>query len=417
MLQQGLDVADVAYFIGEDAPKMTGIMQPALPKGYSFDYINAEVIINNLTVKNGRLVLPHGTSYRLLVLPPQETMRPEVLQKIEKLVAAGAIILGNPPQRSPSMQNYPAADKQVKELADKMWGDTKATQRTYGKGTILSNIKMEEAFAFLNLVPDCRVDSAVLYTHRKLADGDIYFLTNQSDRAIAFTPQFRVTDSRYPEAWDAVTGVIRELPAFEQTDTITQLPMKLEAGESVFVVFRNFAEPPSQQEENYPQPTTVAEITSPWKVTFESDDIKRGAPEAVVFEQLQDWTQHADPRIRYYSGAAVYHNSFIINELPQEYLFLEIGSVGVMAKVKINGQYAGGVWTAPYRIDITKFAKAGDNTVEIEVVNTWTNRIIGDLQLPEGERRVSPFHLSKDADSPLQASGLTGTVKITAYPY
>ena len=217
MLQQGLDVADVAYFIGEDAPKMTGIRDPALPKGYSFDYINAEVIMRDLTVQNGRLVLPHGTSYRILVLPPLKTMRPEVLQKLEQLVAEGATILGTPPSHSPSMENYPAADRQVQELAAKMWGNPLVKQRPYGKGTILTGMSMQEAFAFLRVAPDCQIadNIPVLYTHRRDGNTDIYFVTNQSDQTIRFEPNFRVQGTQ-PELLESFTRPIRSLLVFAQ---------------------------------------------------------------------------------------------------------------------------------------------------------------------------------------------------------
>ena len=217
MLQQGLDVADVAYFIGEDAPKMTGVRNPEIPKGYSYDYINAEVILRDLAVKDGRLVLPHGTSYRILVLPPLETMRPEVLQKIEQLVADGATIMGPPPGRAPSLENYPAADQQVQTLAAKMWGNLSAKQRPYGKVTILTGMTMEEAFALLKVVPDCLFaeNDPTLYVHRRLGDNDIYFITNQSDQTIRLEPKFCV-GGKQPELWDAVTGSGRTSPAYTQ---------------------------------------------------------------------------------------------------------------------------------------------------------------------------------------------------------
>ena len=195
MLQQGIDVADVAYFIGEDAPKMAGITEPALPAGYHSDFINSEVILRDLTVRDGRLTLPHGTSYRLLVLPPMKTMRPEVLRKLERLVADGAVVLGTPPERSPSMENYPEADKWVRELAARMWGDVSVKQRPYGKGKILTDMPLTEALDLLNVLPDCRIDSdaSVLYTHRTLDEGEIYFLSNQSEQAVRINPQFRVS--------------------------------------------------------------------------------------------------------------------------------------------------------------------------------------------------------------------------------
>ena len=130
MLQAGKPVADVAYFISEDAPKMTGQRKPALPLGYDFDYINADVIENRLRVEDGRFVLPDGMSYRLLVLPPSDTMRPALLKKLGELVAAGGAVLGTAPRRSPSLQNYPACDAEVKSLAAGLWGEKKIIEDT-----------------------------------------------------------------------------------------------------------------------------------------------------------------------------------------------------------------------------------------------------------------------------------------------
>jgi hypothetical protein len=417
MLQQGLNVADVAYFIGEDAPKMTGVRDPELPRGYSFDYINAEVILRDMDVRDGRLVLPHGTSYSLLVLPKLETVRPEVLQKIERLTAQGAVILGPPPSRSPSMQNWPEADRQVQALASKMWGDTPVKQRKYGKGAILQDMQMQEALDLLNIVPDCRFADGdpALYVHRTLNGKDIYFITNQSDKTIRINPQFRVRGMQ-PEVWDAVSGAVRTLPAFIQKDGVTIVPMQLEAYESAFVVFRNSGRPASSQtDDNYPQPVTLAEVTAPWQVSFQSDEFKRGPAETVTFPQLEDWTKNSDERIRYYSGTALYKTGITLKDVPEgKKIYLDLGKVGVMAKVKINGQYAGGVWTAPYRIDVTGLANRGDNTLEIEVVNTWVNRLTGDLRLPVEDRRTWAHNNPWKPDSPLQPSGLEGPVRFTA---
>ena len=130
MLQQGSYVADVAYFIGEDAPKMTGECVPALPRGYSFDYVNAEVL-HSAWVSDGRLCLAGGMTYRTLVLPNQQTMRPEVLADIARLTREGLTIVGPKPTASPSMQDFPQADKQVQTLASQMWSTGQ-----WGKGRI-----------------------------------------------------------------------------------------------------------------------------------------------------------------------------------------------------------------------------------------------------------------------------------------
>jgi hypothetical protein len=422
MLQQGLNVADVAYFIGEDAPKMTGIRNPEIPKGYSFDYINAEVILRSLSVKDGKLTLPHGVSYRALVLPELETMTPEVLQKIEQLVSEGAVILGPPPTRSPSMKGYPEADEQIKTLSQKMWGDLSAKQRSYGKGTILTAMNMQEVFDLLNIAPDCRIvdDTPVLYVHRTLNGKDIYFLSNQSDRRIQTNIAFRVKDMQ-PELWNAVTGEIRDLPAFEQNGESTIIPIQLESNESAFIVFRKEVKPATSPVltavANFPEVEPLVEINSPWETTFESDPVRRGPSEPVTFDKLTDWSKHDNEQIRYYSGTAVYKNKFTIDApLAGKKQYLDLGNVGVTAKVKINGQYAGGVWTTPYRIDVSKLLKEGENTLEIETVNTWVNRIIGDLQLPPENRIVKTNKLT-NANASLQSSGLLGPVSIVAVKY
>lgn len=420
MLQQGLNVADAAYFIGEDAPKMTGVRDPEIPKGYSFDYINAEVIIRDMEVKNGLLVLPHGTTYRVLVLPKLETMRPETLQKIEKLVAGGGVILGPPPSCSPSLENYPQADEDVSALAKKMWGDLSAKKRNYGKGTIFNDMSMEEVFADLNLLPDCAFEGSdkLLYNHRTVHGKEIYFISNQSDQPITFKTAFRVKNMQ-PELWDATTGKTRKLSAFVQTNEITTVPMQLQPFESTFVVFCEKGKPSgSDIILNYPENRKLAEVNAPWEVKFESDIVKRGPAETVIFPSLQDWSTHTDERIKYYSGTAIYKNSFKMNDIPRgEKIMLDLGKVSVMAKVKINGKYVGGVWTAPYSIDITEAVKSGDNTIEIDVANTWVNRLVGDKNLPPDERKTWLINNPWQANTPLQSSGLIGPVTLLSVKY
>ena len=415
MLQQGLNIADVAYFIGEDAPKMTGIVDPELPKGYQFDYINAEVIERDLFVKDGLLTLPHGTQYRILVLPKLETMRPELLAKIKKLIEDGAVVLGPAPKRSPSGESFPTADRQVEKLAGELWSgldgrSVKAVKR--GKGELLFGMTMEEALKYIGCVPDCGLpaDAPVLYGHRAAVDADIYFISNQKDETIELRPEFRVR-SKQPELWDATTGRIRTLPAYEETAAGTVVPLKLYPYESAFVVFRR----PATKAEgtglqlNYPVPQTLVRLDAPWKVSFEE---KRRGPASQTFACLEDISKNENPDIRYYSGTIWYETEFKLKKKPEGELYLNLNDVGVMAKVKINGQYAGGVWTAPYRVNVTNLVRKGKNKVEIEVVTTWMNRLIGDSGLPESERKTwTPCNSWKPTDT-LQKSGLVGPVYI-----
>jgi hypothetical protein len=420
MLQQGLNVADVAYFIGEDTPKMTGVTDPALPVGYQFDYMNAEVIEEHMTVKDGLLTLPHGTQYRIMVLPKLDTMRPELLAKIKHLVHDGAVVLGPSPSRSPSLQNQPEADRQLQAMAAGLWGDVdgvNVTSRKYGKGLIIDGLDMAEAFALIDNVPDCRLpeDNSIHYGHRTLGDQEIYFLSNQTEDIQLVTPEFRVAGMQ-PELWEATTGYRRDLPAFEQRDDVTAVPLKLEPFESVFVVFRKPAGAASAKgvAANYPEAELILEIETPWTVSFDPE--QRGPDEAVVFKALTDWTVSDDDRIKYYSGTAFYANTFMLEKLPDnEKVVIDLGDFTAMAKVTVNGEYAGGLWTPPHQLDISDLVREGKNELKIEVVNTWVNRIIGDMRLPEGERATWVPANPYDAESPLQSSGLFGPVTIRKF--
>ena len=414
MLRQGLNVADVAYLIGEDAPKMTGEQSPALPAGYQFDYINAEVIMRDANVSHGRITLPHGTSYRVLVLPPVETMRPELLEKIGRMVSDGAILLGRPPRRSPSMQNYPAADAEVERMARSMWGgcfDTKGAN-DYGKGRIYNGCTLEEIFAEIDLEPDFRVESGapLLYNHRSMMGAEIYFVSNQSGAAVDATPEFRVDPALAPERWSPVDGSITSLPQFEATATGIRMPLHLEPLESCFIVFRGKGSP--EAGDNNPTPASAVEISEPWHVAFNG---KLSSPAPIEMASPADLAQNADPEIRYFSGTITYTTEFDLDDASAARVLLNLGRVESMAKVYVNDRYAGGAWCPPYKVDITQCVKKGRNTLRVEVVNKWVNRIVGDMQLPPEQRKISLLVNPYDASTPLPPSGLQQAVTVETY--
>jgi hypothetical protein len=419
MLQQGNYVADVCYFIGENAPVMTGVRDPELPPGYSYDYINAEVILNRLAVKNNRFVLPEGSGYRVMILPPLNTMRPMVLQKIEQLVKEGGVIIGPKPLGSPSLQNYPECDRQVKILADKLWtneGKNRQRLHHYGNGLVAEDIELSELFDHIGLNKDfdCDSDQPVLWTHRRLPGMHIYFLTNQSDEEIQFTADFRVRGMR-PQLWDAVSGSIRDLPDFQERDGGTMVPIKLEALQSMFIIFAKENKNPVGAEitTNFPGRQTLMTISEPWSVTF--DVSQRGPVNPVTMKNLYDWTMAANDSIKYYSGTAVYLNHFELAEISAHSVYLNLGKVNNLATVKVNDVEIGAVWIAPLRLDISDAVKTGKNSIEISVVNCWVNRLIGDSRLPEKERRTWCIINPYKADSNLSPAGLLGPVTIQTY--
>ncbi|MFD0766172.1 glycosyl hydrolase [Mucilaginibacter lutimaris] len=419
MLQQGQYVADVAYFIGEDAPKMTGITDPELPKGYSFDYINGEVIKQKAFVKDGTLALPNGINYSVLVLPKLETIRPELLAKIKEMVQQGLVVLGPKPLRSPSLQGYPMADKQVRDLAAELWGNTDGITNKahhYGKGMVINGMSLQEVLNLIKVQPDLKVTKTdeVLFIHRRLKEGEIYFISNQKDTPVKFDAEFRNT-GKSPELWNAIDGSIRKLPSYHQTATSTIVPMQLAPLESAFVIFRNPSTIGDSTKANYPQALKTINITQPWMVTF--DKAMRGPAQPVKFETLTDWAKSANDSIKYYSGVAWYRTAFKTGKLEKGANYIiDLGIAKSVAKVFVNGIEMGGAWTPPYTVDVTRALKPGENKVEIKVVNNWVNRLIGDALMPAGTRPTSVL-FGPDPKGELQPSGLLGPVKIDVIRY
>ncbi len=388
MLQAGKAVADVAYYIGEDAPKMTGIRQPPLPAGYDYDYINADVIENRLAVRDGRLVLPDGMSYRLLVLPKSETMRPAVLKKISQLTAAGGAVLGPAPLRSPSLAGFPARDVEVKKLADKLW---KA-------GRVMTGNNLTEAFKKLRVAPDVVCPKDILWKHRRDGETDIYFLSNQKPQDRDETISFRAA-GRAPQLWWPDTGRIEAAP-FTVEDGRTVMPLHFDPAGSVFVVFRKTDKPLPVRKLKLQQ---VAKLAGPWRVELPSKQ--------TTFDKLISWTEHADPEIKYFSGSVVYRRDFTAANL-KSVTILDLGTVHAIAKVRVNGRDVGTAWKPPYRLDISNAVRSGKNHLAVEVVNTWRNRLVGDEQ--PGVKKRATFVTNKrvNARTPLLPSGLLGPVTI-----
>lgn len=417
LLQQGRYVADVAYFIGEDVPKMTGVQDPPLPKGYSFDYINAEVILNRVQLRDGRFTLPDGLSYKMLVLPKLETMRPELLRKIEQLVNEGGIILGPKPLRSPSLADYGKADEEVQALATKLWGEVDGSQhkeRNYGKGLVLDGLTMQKALDRAGVLPDVQLSDSdpVVFLHRTLSDGDIYFVSNQSDKNITINPKFRIT-GKQPELWNAIHGTMRDLPEFNDDGQGTVVPLELDRYESAFIVFRKpTADQSAGTGKNSPAPLKTIPVSGSWQVTFHRPD---SSAFTVTMDSLTDWSTYPDTAVNYFSGSATYTLT-----LPQERLsanqriYLNLGNLVALAKVKVNGKQVGGVWTPPFRLDMTDSWK-DKNVIEIGIVNTWANRLIGDHRLPPEKRTTWTFVNPYTAESPLHSAGLLGPVHLEIY--
>lgn len=573
LLRQGRWVADVLYLHPEGAPNALQSPRPPL-EDYKLDTCTPEALRTRVRVEEGRLVLPEGLSYRMLVLPEQETMTPQLLRCVAQLVEAGATVVGSPPRKSPSLSGYPQCDQEVAQLAERLWGARPATpgriERAVGKGRVIWQAEAEPSAAtrapapiaaqcrwiwggsgepavaappgkryfrrsfvlpektvesaeillsvdnffvcwvnghkigsggdfsrltaidvtglvkpgtnFLTILgenlgdgpnpagllgalvvrytdgekvvigtdaqwqtttkmtsdwatnpqaegdwvaavdlgpagmapwgalaepeyrrpypptemvrdvlgrmtqPDFVGPKALGYAHRQIGELDAYYVSNQSDAAVESPCSFRVTGKAL-ELWHPETGRVRLLTQFAAEAARTTVPLRLEPGESFFVVFR----PGTRSDaggENFPHLKSLQTVAGPWTVSFSAAD---GGPEQpVVFDQLVDWTQRPEEGIKYYSGTARYQQTFTLEPslAPSQagekrpHSYLDLGRVAVMARVRLNGRDLGIAWKSPFRLEATAALKPGQNQLEVEVVNLWPNRLIGDERLP-----------------------------------
>jgi hypothetical protein len=404
MLQQGLFVADVAYYYGDHVPNFAQLKKsdPAhiLP-GYDYDVITEEALLTRASVRDGKIVLPDGMSYRVLVLPDHDVISLPVLEKIKEFVAAGATIVGPKPVKGETLQNYPGCDTEIAGLAGELWGGK------VGSGRVITGRTAREVLLAGGIQPDCEFlstlnpgsrrsaaqtdqpSSSFDYIHRTAAGAEIYFVANRTNVAATATIAFRVS-GRAPELWNAVTGGHKFAVAYEEKDGRTFVPLDFDPCGSWFVVFRAPASAhPATARSNSAVLNPLQEISGPWMVHF---DPQWGGPESAQFDQLVSWTIRSEPGIKYYSGTVTYDKTFDLSKSAigkrRSPIFLDLGNVRELAEVKVNGKSCGITWSPPFRVDITGAVKPGANKLEIEVVNFWPNRIIGDASLPPEQRRT-----------------------------
>ncbi len=415
LLQQGQFVADVCYYYGDHVPNVPGRKQtdPAkvLPT-YDYDYLNEEMLLQ-MQVRAGRLVVPCGMSYRLLALPDLKVLSLPALRKVRELARAGAAVVGPRPQCNPSLSGGAAADQEFAALCEELWG----------QGQVLTK-PAKDVLAKLGVPPDFEAREVqsvdkLDYLHRRDGQAEIYFLSNQAAEAVKFTGVFRVS-GKQPELWDAVTGQTRPAGQFQPVAGRTAVPLELAPYGSLFVVFRHPAtQAPAATAGNFPALSPVQTLEGDWTVRF---DPKWGGPEKpVTFAKLEDWTARPEEGIKYYSGTATYRKSFDLPSPirnPKSKIFLDLGAVKEMAEVRLNGKSLGVVWCPPWRVEITEAVKSAGNELEIDVVNNWPNRLIGDGKLPP-EKRIAKTHYTgwynpgKDGkEQTLFPSGLLGPVRV-----
>lgn len=415
VLSQGRRTADVAYFYGQEAP-ITGIWgrtakQSDQPIGYDYDFVNGTVILNELSVKDGRLVSTAGASYRLLYLGGScARITLPVLRKIVSFVEDGIAVAGIRPTSSPSLADD---DKEFQRLVTKLWGGGVERDRVVGAGRVFNGVTAAEALQQCGISPDWsytlqQVDP-LMFTHRSTADADIYYVVNRRNVRTTLSVSLRAA-GKSVELWDPVSGSVSPV-SFTTAGGRTSLTIDLGPVDSVFVVIAKGD--PGSATVTARQRHQIGAVEGAWSVDFQEG---RGAPKSTKLSFLQSLTDNTEPGIRYFSGTATYRATVTVGDdwLEQgSRVLLDLGEVHDIAEVKINGADAGTVWRAPYCVDVTDAVRKGANSLEVAVTNTWLNREIGDAQ--PGADKITHFQPASrvrvTAATPLLPSGLMGPVR------
>jgi len=476
LLQRGQFVADVAYYYGEQIPNFASgskYIRKTLGLGYDYDDLNKEILLQSSATSDGRLQLPSGMTYQLLVLPDDSVMSIEVLRKIKELTENGVSILGPKPNTVPGLHNYQEREEQLHQLSTQLWGKKvkRQQQKIHGAGTLYTDYAERDILLEKGLEPDFRYQSGTEakldYIHRQTDQEDIYFIRNTDSLNVSVMADFRVANQT-SFFFNPADGSMTRVAMYTTQDGRTQVPLSLQPWESIFVVFKseaeaenhvvavekdgqsiypsgNFANVQIGLDENqnitfsaneprqytlvlqngnrkqfdYNPQTVVQEIDKSWDVYFPHG---WGFKPIQKFDSLVDWTVHSDPELSIFSGTATYHTSFTVDGklLTEDTdVSLDLGLVGEVARVYLNGQEIGTSVFPPHRLSLKNLLREGENFLSIDVTNTWLNQLIGEADKPLNKQRTQSNVGNSDGGRHWsnyipQPAGLLGPVTIQA---
>ncbi|MES2240155.1 MAG: glycosyl hydrolase [Bacteroidota bacterium] len=407
LMRLGKSTAAICVYLGENAPvKIVTNRLPDIPGGFDFDAFSTDALLTKMDGGNGEIILPDGVKYKMMVLPRNGDITLDALRKIASIVEKGGNIYGAKPIESGSARDI-GKEKEYKGIGDRLWGEnpSKEGRNRVGAGNVYWGGTLSEALQYAELKPDIVLQKSncktanIYFTHRKLEDADIYFVDNHKDSIENNVFSFSAK-GKHAQFWNSVTGKRFLLPIEKNNNDEVSIPLSLAARESGCIIISNdFEKLPSLVKES---PTETKVVQGSWEVYF---DEKMGGPGKVTFQSLKDWTEFTDPRIKYYSGTAIYKKNISINQKNKK-VRIDIANPDFVAQVIVNGLDAGTIWCSPWQLDITPYLKKGNNSLEIRVANSLMNRMIYDSQLPEKDRITYSYPAIIEPSDKLQPSGL-----------
>ncbi|MBQ9660016.1 MAG: hypothetical protein IJV37_01950 [Bacteroidales bacterium] len=448
LLQQGDRRADGLVYLGDRLPNTemsAAEIEASLPENVKFQYINQEVLLHRLSVRDGRIWLDGRVPFKFLLLRG-ERMEIATARRVEELVDAGALVCGPRPAGTLSLKDFDADNAALEQIAARLWDG----------GRVLGGRKALEAA----YTPDLRVRGIgiddILWYHKSQDGLDWYYLSNKDNaRAIHFEAVFDVADGR-PEIWDPMSGTVREQMMYDTGNGVTTVPLSLQPRQGLFVLLRRggsrvqhiFRLTDLQGAQLFPNATGdfsralpeafrgedgqihLRSLSAGSYIAGFSDDVAcridleapqrlalDGTAGTMTFEDepalgtmpiggFREFTGFLDPRIKHYSGRVTYRTQA---DLPDGFIragrrvLLSIPAFGSTARISVNGHTLETVWDPAALTDITAWVRPGANELTIEVTNPWRNRLIGDKAgVPSTERHWTTSPLQQKHIPPQQ---------------
>lgn len=410
IMRQGKSSIQLCLYLGENAPvKILTYRLPDIPGGFDFDAFTSDALFSRMEARDGKIILPDELSYEMMILPRNGDITLDALKKIASMVEKGVIVYGAKPSSSNSARDV-GREEEYEKLADLLWGNnvSESGVNQYGLGKVYWGIPLSKALNDAEIIPDISMKSGdtksskIYFAHRELKDADLYFLDNHKDQPEDNVFTF-ASKGAYAQLWNSVTGERFSLSVERRDEKTISIPLYLNPRESYFVVITNKKEDlPMVSWYNKSSSADDDSINEGWNVYF---DEKKGGVGNVAFDRLHDWTTNSDPRIKYYSGTAIYKKT-ISCEKRDDKVYIDLGDPGFVARVFVNSVDVGVVWCSPWSLEITNYLKDGDNELEIHVANSLINRMIYDASLSEEQRVTYAYPMIVSPSDKLIPSGL-----------
>lgn len=402
LLERGKPVVDVLWYLGDEVGNKPDQLAP-FPAGFKYDYCNPDVLLNRLEVIDGQLCTPEGQRYRVLWVPENERMLPETVEKIGRLIRAGACVVAGPPQSPATLRADSRTERQFNRNIRRIW-QRRGEIRRLGKGRIAWDVPLEQALSDFGVKPQLKADGGEVLWYERETEGARWFFVTAPVGG-DFHGTLDLLASGEAEIWDAVSGTVRGLES-KPAGAYRSVRLDLEQAQNAFIVFRGKGA--AAPEVTAPAPMDPVELKH-WTLSFPEG---WGAPKQLELNDLKAWKDlPLGLEGRAFSGTAVYETRFDWDGSSQPVL-LDLGRVDMIADVRVNDTDAGVLWARPYRLDISDRVQPGSNTLRILVTGTWYNRLAFDANLPEARRKTWTI-AGPAAGSPLRESGLLGPVTVS----